>query len=141
MILIIFGCVLQLYGRRAPWEDPADWVIESYPWPHPNDTDWPSLLRLRPEDVGYDMQTTNTSGTKSAQAPQSDAEGDPLVCILSLTAIQLGVNFYILCITSSEMAFIRGGILKSLTHLSLATKISSKRKMECDRSLPLVNTI
>ena len=54
-------------------------MIESYPWPHPNDTDWPSLLRLRPEDVGYDMQGTATGGAKSAQAPQSDAEGDPLV--------------------------------------------------------------
>ncbi|KAG0425757.1 hypothetical protein HPB47_027092 [Ixodes persulcatus] len=26
---------LQLYGKRAPWEDPAEWVLQTYPWPGP----------------------------------------------------------------------------------------------------------
>ena len=76
----------QLYGRRAAWEDPADWVLETYPWPHPTDAEWPSLLRLRPEDVGYDMQgVETTSGRKSSQTQQSDAEGDPLVSTCDIT--------------------------------------------------------
>ena len=75
----------QVYGRRANWEDPADWVIESYPWPHTNDQDWPSLLRLRPEDVGYDAQGTSTTSAKTQGqgTQQSETEGDPLVSALS----------------------------------------------------------
>ena len=23
---------LQLYGKRAPWDDPCDWIMNSYPW-------------------------------------------------------------------------------------------------------------
>ena len=76
---------LQLYGRRAPWEDPAAWVIETYPWTEvTGEGEWPNLLRLRPEDVGYDTQGVASAGTKPAQAPQSDAEGDPLVGTCSL---------------------------------------------------------
>jgi neuron navigator 2 len=73
----------QLYGRRAPWEDPAQWVIETYPWGPTNDghtEDWPSLQRLRPEDVGYDTQGMVGEGkAKTTQQAQSDVEGDPLV--------------------------------------------------------------
>lgn len=58
-----------MYGRRAPWEDPTDWIIESYPWPTLKDED-PALLRLRPEDVGYDSQGVITTGVGSPQ-PQS----------------------------------------------------------------------
>ena len=70
---------LQLYGRRAPWEDPVDWVIESYPWPQQDNQE--QLLRLRPEDVGYDTQGSAPGSAKSTQggAAQSDVEGDPLV--------------------------------------------------------------
>ncbi len=69
-----------MYGRRAPWEDPADWIIEEYPWTNQGEGEWPSLLRLRPEDVGYDSQGAPTSGKGSTPgAAQSDAEGDPLV--------------------------------------------------------------
>lgn len=24
---------LQLYGKRAPWHDPASFVVHTYPWP------------------------------------------------------------------------------------------------------------
>jgi len=73
---------LQLYGRRAPWEDPVDWVIESYPWPQLNSQE--SLLRLRPEDVGYDQQGSAPNSAKATQGgmQQSDTEGDPLLNML-----------------------------------------------------------
>ncbi|XP_022111990.1 neuron navigator 2-like isoform X3 [Acanthaster planci] len=72
---------LQLYGRKASWEDPAEWVIDSYPWQPTSSQDWPSLLRLRPEDVGFDGYTMHT-GVKGQQSGQSDAEGDPLFNML-----------------------------------------------------------
>ncbi|XP_064627297.1 neuron navigator 3-like isoform X4 [Lineus longissimus] len=78
--------VRNLYGRRAPWEDPAEWVIETYPWGPTNDghsEDWPSLQRLRPEDVGYDTQGMVGEGkAKATQQAQSDVEGDPLLNML-----------------------------------------------------------
>ncbi|PIK38908.1 putative neuron navigator 2-like [Apostichopus japonicus] len=70
---------LQLYGRKASWEDPSDWVFESYPWTSSGSQEtWPSLLKLRPEDIGFDgykVQGTNSKSTK----PQGEVEGDPLV--------------------------------------------------------------
>ncbi|KAK2148133.1 hypothetical protein LSH36_513g01022 [Paralvinella palmiformis] len=75
---------IQLYGRRAPWEDPSDWVIETYPWNKPGSGEWPTLLPLRPEDVGYDTQGAPSAGV-SKTAPnsqQSDVEGDPLMNML-----------------------------------------------------------
>ncbi|XP_033628658.1 neuron navigator 2-like isoform X2 [Asterias rubens] len=72
---------LQLYGRKAAWEDPAEWVIDSYSWQPTSSQDWPSLLRLRPEDVGFDGYTMHT-GVKGQQSGQSDAEGDPLFNML-----------------------------------------------------------
>ncbi|XP_076333262.1 uncharacterized protein LOC143237656 isoform X2 [Tachypleus tridentatus] len=70
---------LQLYGRRAHWEDPTEWVQESYPWPSLGDPDWPQLLRLRPEDVGYEGHPSSSLGTKSVQ---SEVEADPLFNML-----------------------------------------------------------
>ncbi|XP_069760931.1 neuron navigator 2 isoform X2 [Narcine bancroftii] len=74
---------LQLYGRRAPWEDPAKWVMETYPWlATPQQHEWPPLLQLRPEDVGFDGFVLARNGGSSKQAQQSDAEGDPLMNML-----------------------------------------------------------
>uniref|UniRef100_A0A8C0FU86 Neuron navigator 2 n=1 Tax=Bubo bubo TaxID=30461 RepID=A0A8C0FU86_BUBBB len=71
---------LQLYGRRAPWEDPAKWVMDTYPWAAtPQHHEWPPLLQLRPEDVGFDGYSMSREGSTSKQVPVSDAEGDPLV--------------------------------------------------------------
>nr|XP_002733536.1 PREDICTED: neuron navigator 2-like [Saccoglossus kowalevskii] len=72
---------LQMYGRKSQWEDPAEWVTDSYPWSQPSTSDWPSLLRLRPEDVGFEGYRSETGG-KSTQSAQSDAEGDPLLNML-----------------------------------------------------------
>ncbi|XP_069128702.1 neuron navigator 3-like isoform X3 [Argopecten irradians] len=75
---------LQVYGRRAPWEDPTDWVLETYPWATAKDED-PALLRIRPEDVGYDTQGVISAGNspqpqkaKTLEMKQS-GNGDPLV--------------------------------------------------------------
>ncbi|PWA29166.1 hypothetical protein CCH79_00006293 [Gambusia affinis] len=69
---------LQLYGRRAAWEDPAAWVIDSYPWSStPPPGDWPPLLQLRPEDVGFDGYSAPREGVRK-EPPQSDSDADPL---------------------------------------------------------------
>uniref|UniRef100_A0A8C0HDQ8 Neuron navigator 2 n=1 Tax=Chelonoidis abingdonii TaxID=106734 RepID=A0A8C0HDQ8_CHEAB len=73
---------LQLYGRRAPWEDPAKWVMDTYPWAAtPQHHEWPPLLQLRPEDVGFDGYSMPREGSTS-KVPPSDAEGDPLMNML-----------------------------------------------------------
>lgn len=78
--LTSFFASLQLYGRRAPWEDPAKWVMDTYPWAaSPQQHEWPPLLQLRPEDVGFDGYSMPREGSTSKQMPPSDAEGDPLV--------------------------------------------------------------
>ncbi|GAA6081979.1 neuron navigator 3 isoform X1, partial [Tachysurus ichikawai] len=75
---------LQLYGKRAVWEDPSKWVIDSSPWSSaPLQRDSQSLLPLRPEDVGYDAFTSFKDGASPKHShkhtAQSDSDGDPLV--------------------------------------------------------------
>ncbi|XP_030233238.1 neuron navigator 2 [Gadus morhua] len=73
---------LQLYGRRAAWEDPAHWVIDTYPWSAtPTPADWPPLLQLRPEDVGFDGYSAPREGARK-DPPQSDSDADPLMNML-----------------------------------------------------------
>ncbi|KAJ0056771.1 hypothetical protein NL108_017370 [Boleophthalmus pectinirostris] len=71
---------LQLYGRRAVWEDPCAWVLDSYPWASAP-VDWPPLLQLRPEDVGFDGYSAPRESTRK-EAPQSDSDPDPLMNML-----------------------------------------------------------
>ncbi|RZF40004.1 hypothetical protein LSTR_LSTR002407, partial [Laodelphax striatellus] len=81
---------LQLYGRRAPWEDPAHFITQTYPWTQePVHGGADSLIRLRPEDVGYDLQAVGggssgagASSVKSMSSTQSDNDGDPLLNML-----------------------------------------------------------
>ncbi|XP_025956102.1 neuron navigator 3 isoform X4 [Dromaius novaehollandiae] len=74
---------LQMYGKRAPWEDPSKWVADTYPWSSASlQHEWPSLLQLRPEDVGYEGYASAKEGTTSKHAPQSETEGDPLMNML-----------------------------------------------------------
>uniref|UniRef100_A0AAQ4NVV8 Neuron navigator 3 n=1 Tax=Gasterosteus aculeatus aculeatus TaxID=481459 RepID=A0AAQ4NVV8_GASAC len=73
---------LQLYGRRAAWEDPAAWVIDTYPWSATSTpADWPPLLQLRPEDVGFDGYSAPREGVRK-EPPQSDGDADPLMNML-----------------------------------------------------------
>ncbi|WAR09046.1 NAV2-like protein, partial [Mya arenaria] len=54
---------LQVYGKRAQWEDPTDWVLETFPWGIAKDGEQ-LLLKVRQEDVGYDsigMSSENSS--------------------------------------------------------------------------------
>uniref|UniRef100_A0A8P4K355 Neuron navigator 3 n=1 Tax=Dicentrarchus labrax TaxID=13489 RepID=A0A8P4K355_DICLA len=74
---------LQLYGKRAAWEDPSKWVNDTYPWNAASLLqDGQSLLQLRPEDVGYDGYSSSKEGASSKQVSQSDTEGDPLMNML-----------------------------------------------------------
>ncbi|XP_062339736.1 neuron navigator 3 isoform X3 [Osmerus eperlanus] len=74
---------LQLYGKRAAWEDPSKWVNDTYPWSSAClQQDGQSLLQLRPEDVGYDGSSSSKEGGSSKQVSQSDTEGDPLMNML-----------------------------------------------------------
>lgn len=83
---------LQLYGRRAPWDDPAKWVMDTYPWTAvPLQHEWPSLLQLRPEDVGFDGYSVPREGTSSKQAPSGEGDGDPLMNMLM--RLQEAANF------------------------------------------------
>lgn len=79
-ILTYVISVIQMYGKRAPWEDPSKWVADTYPWSSASlQHEWPSLLQLRPEDVGYEGYASAKEGTTSKHVPQTDTEGDPLV--------------------------------------------------------------
>ncbi|ESO84841.1 hypothetical protein LOTGIDRAFT_131500, partial [Lottia gigantea] len=71
---------LQVYGKRSPFDDPSEWVIETYPWCKEGMNDR-ALLKMRPEDVGYDTQSTHPSST-SMNANGTEADGDPLVNML-----------------------------------------------------------
>lgn len=54
--------------------------MDTYPWAaSPQQHEWPPLLQLRPEDVGFDGYSLPREGSTSKQVPPSDAEGDPLV--------------------------------------------------------------
>ena len=53
-------CWLQMCSHRNVWEDPTAWVIDNYPWSSETvNKDWPSLLHLRPEDVGREGGSSN----------------------------------------------------------------------------------
>uniref|UniRef100_A0A4W5L534 Neuron navigator 3 n=1 Tax=Hucho hucho TaxID=62062 RepID=A0A4W5L534_9TELE len=74
---------LQLYGKRAAWEDPSKWVKDTYPWRSASlQHDSQALLQLRPEDVGYDGYSSSKEGASSKHVSQSDTEGDPLMNML-----------------------------------------------------------
>ncbi|KAK3535288.1 hypothetical protein QTP70_007433 [Hemibagrus guttatus] len=69
---------LQLYGRKASWEDPSLWVLESCPWTLGlQQLQCPPLLRLRREDIGFDS-FPREPGTQSTEITPDGAERDPL---------------------------------------------------------------
>ncbi|XP_025406200.1 protein sickie isoform X4 [Sipha flava] len=47
---------IRLYGKRAAWNDPTLFVIQSYPWSNAVHKTLESFIRIRPEDVGYDLE-------------------------------------------------------------------------------------
>ncbi|KAG9490264.1 hypothetical protein GDO78_005908, partial [Eleutherodactylus coqui] len=83
---------LQMYGKRAPWEDPSKWITDTFPWNSTSSQqECPALLQLRPEDVGYDGYVTAKEGTTSKNVPESDKDGDPLMSMLM--RLQEAANF------------------------------------------------
>ncbi|XP_063906521.1 protein sickie isoform X3 [Zophobas morio] len=60
---------LQLYGRRAPWTDPAQFVLDTYPWPGAPPQ---GLTNITAKDVGLE----------NGPAAQTENEGDPLLNML-----------------------------------------------------------
>ncbi|XP_075456308.1 neuron navigator 3 isoform X4 [Ascaphus truei] len=83
---------LQMYGKRAPWEDPSKWVLDTFPWNTASlHHECPALLQLRPGDVGYDGYTTAKEGTTSKNVQESEKEGDPLMNMLM--RLQEAANF------------------------------------------------
>lgn len=55
---------LQLHGQRAPWEDPLEWVKQSYPFEHKSSQE---LVSVREDDI--------TAGETTV----SNRDSDPLV--------------------------------------------------------------
>jgi len=77
---------LQLYGRRASWEDPVDWVLDTWPWSlAPRQEE---LTRVRGEDVGYHTARPVTQSSRPVSSHQCEAPGgearmeDPLFSML-----------------------------------------------------------
>ena len=72
----------QLFGRRAGWEDPSQWVMETFPWnSSPQQQACPPLLQLRPQDVGFNGYALSSDGCPGMQSPQGDKDTDPLVSL------------------------------------------------------------
>ncbi|XP_043276440.1 protein sickie isoform X2 [Venturia canescens] len=75
---------------EVAWEDPAQFITTTYPWiaTHAVHGGRDALLRLRPEDVGYDVVSSGhnsgvgASSVKSLGSTHSDTEGDPLLNML-----------------------------------------------------------
>ena len=79
--------LLQVYGRRAQWEDPSDWVSETFPWSIAKDGE-SILLKIRQEDVGYDSIGLSSSENSSPKVVKNknkdeitvnDSEGDSMI--------------------------------------------------------------
>ncbi|XP_030764582.1 protein sickie isoform X2 [Sitophilus oryzae] len=60
---------LQLYGRRAPWTDPTQFILDTYPWPGAPPQ---GLTTIPAKDVGLE----------SNSSAQAENEGDPLLNML-----------------------------------------------------------
>lgn len=60
---------LQLYGRRATWTDPTQFIFDTYPW---SGMPPQGLTRIAARDVGLEAGST----------AQAENEGDPLLSML-----------------------------------------------------------
>ncbi|XP_035704114.1 protein sickie isoform X4 [Folsomia candida] len=75
---------LQLYGKKSSWEDPCYYLLQTYPWTesHSMSSGKSSLLRLRPEDVGYDTKSEINSPGKTPKGESNGDQQDPLMNML-----------------------------------------------------------
>ncbi|CAH1134529.1 unnamed protein product [Ceutorhynchus assimilis] len=60
---------LQLYGRRASWNDPAQFILDTYPWPGAPPQ---GLTTISAKDVGLETNAND----------QAESDGDPLLNML-----------------------------------------------------------
>ncbi|KAK4882133.1 hypothetical protein RN001_005452 [Aquatica leii] len=60
---------LQLYGRRAPWTDPCQFILDTYPWPG-----------APPQ--GLTSITARDIGLETGPSSQAETDGDPLLNML-----------------------------------------------------------
>ncbi|KAK9880377.1 hypothetical protein WA026_010260 [Henosepilachna vigintioctopunctata] len=60
---------LQLYGRRAPWTDPCQFILDTYPWPGAAPQ---GLTTITAKDVGLESDPSTST----------ENEGDPLLNML-----------------------------------------------------------
>lgn len=74
-----------MYGKRAQWEDPTDWVVETFPWGVTKEGEQ-ILLKIRQEDVGYDsvgLSSENNSPKVQNKNKEditiNDSEGDSMI--------------------------------------------------------------
>ena len=66
--------VVQMYGRRdVKWDDPTRWVTETYPWSQQTCAE--ALLRLRANDVGYELATNGGGDAPLSAADKSLTNG------------------------------------------------------------------
>ncbi|XP_024083600.1 protein sickie [Cimex lectularius] len=73
---------LQVYGKRAEWQDPAQYICHTYPWAGEAVHGGPeALLRLRPEDVGYEVQQS-AHGNNNTKPQLKESDEDPLLNML-----------------------------------------------------------
>ena len=74
---------LQLYGRRASWEDPLAALRETWPWSNAPLED-NCLVEIRPEDVGYDITSplSDMARPVSADDMVDNTQEDPLFNML-----------------------------------------------------------
>ncbi|CAG7818359.1 unnamed protein product [Allacma fusca] len=72
---------IQLYGKKAAWEDPTNFLMQTYPWTesHSFTSGKSSLQSVRAEDVGYD-KGPNSNGNKVMKPESNDT--DPLMNML-----------------------------------------------------------
>ncbi|CAG0914330.1 unnamed protein product [Notodromas monacha] len=80
---------LQLYGKKSlgnvngssssnscrGWEDPATWVLQTWPWTRPPSLD-ASLIRIRPEDVGFTSVTHRRHSASTAASTSGHGQSD-----------------------------------------------------------------
>lgn len=79
---------LQMYGHRSHWEDPVEYLIQTWPWANSAPLDLPNI---DPQDVGYDQKKSpdvqprpSSTGTSlsSGSGGTNTNESDPLFNML-----------------------------------------------------------
>merc|ERR1719232_2290803 len=82
---------IQMYGHRAQWEDPVQYLQDTWPWSNSAPLD--NMERINPEDVGYDVKKLpelqhckiprpSSTGTSLSSGSGTNTDSDPLFNML-----------------------------------------------------------